>query len=285
VPELTFEGIGTHWSVQTPESLTVSVRADLADVVEDYDRTWSRFRTDSLVSQIAREAGTYVLPESAVGLESLYSSLYSCTDGRMTPLVGSALEHLGYDASFSLREKSGRTTPPRWEDVMSWSGSELTTTAPALLDVGAAGKGQLVDLVGGVLTAAGIEEFLIDASGDLLHRGPQPVQVALEHPYDTSLAIGTVALENGALCASAANRRVWGEGLHHVLDGLTGQPIHTVVASWVLAGSAMVADGLATALFLVDEDRLNNAFDFAYVRMFSDGRGQCSANYRGELFS
>ena len=93
--------------------------------------------------------------------------------------------------------------------------------------------------------------------------GPLPVDVGLEHPYDPARAIGIVSLGAGALCASAANRRAWGDGLHHVLDGTTGAPVRTVVASWAMAASAMVADALATALFFVDGSRLQ-----AGVRLF-----------------
>lgn len=60
--------------------------------------------------------------------------------------------------------------------------------------------------------------------------------------------------------------------------------MQTVVASWAMAESAMLADGLATALFFVDHDVLATEFDFASVRVFSDGRAETSANFNGEIF-
>ena len=114
-----------------------------------------------------------------------------------------------------------------------------------------------------MLRDGGVAEHFIDASGDLLNPGPEPVDVGLEHPYDPARAIGIVSLGAGALCASAANRRAWGDGLHHVLDGTTGAPVRTVVASWAMAATAMMADALATALFFVDGSRLR-----AGVRLF-----------------
>jgi thiamine biosynthesis lipoprotein len=59
--------------------------------------------------------------------------------------------------------------------------------------------------------------------------------------------IGVVDLVNRALCASAVNRRTWGEGLHHVIDGRTRKPTTEVVATWVIADDAATADGLARA--------------------------------------
>ena len=87
------------------------------------------------------------------------------------------------------------------------------------------------------------------------------------------------------LCASATNRRAWGPGLHHVLDARTGIPVRDVVATWVLAADAASADGLATALFVTDPDRLLAEFSFQYVRLLADGRLQASAGFDGELFA
>jgi len=85
------------------------------------------------------------------------------------------------------------------------------------------------------------------------------------------------------VCASATTRRAWGKGLHHVLDGRTRRPVSEVVATWAIAADAATADGLATALFVTDPDRLDR-FAFSWVRMLADGRVQWSNNFDGELF-
>lgn len=279
-----FDGIGTSWEVSTPGTLDGVQRRKLLAVVEEYDAAWSRFRTDSTVAQAARQPGSYVMPDGAGALGRLYRSLYRITDGAMTPLVGGSLEQLGYDPAYSLRPRGIPLAAPRWEDVLDWQDAMLTTTAPVVLDVGAAGKGQLADLLAAELRAQGVGEHFIDASGDLLNSGPVPVSVGLEHPYDPGRAIGTISLGAGALCASAANRRAWGDGLHHVLDGTTGRPVSTVVATWALAGNAMTADALATALFFVSGEALQQDFDFSWLTVFSDGSAAYSAGFEGALF-
>ncbi|MCO4257293.1 FAD:protein FMN transferase [Pseudarthrobacter cellobiosi] len=280
-----FDGIGTRWEISTPRPLDASVRARLLALVERYDGDWSRFRSDSTVGAMARQPGRYELPPEAADLGRLYRSLYDITGGAMTPLIGGSLERLGYDADYSLRPAGSALPAPRWEDVLAWDGSVLTTSAPLVLDIGAAGKGQLVDLLAIELRSCGVDSFVIDASGDLLHRGPDPVSVALEHPYDPARAIGTVPLAGGALCASASNRRAWGDGLHHVLDGTTGLPVSTAVATWTMAESTMVADALATALFFVPGSELEQSFDFSWLTVFSDGSAAYSAGFEGTLFS
>lgn len=284
-----FDGIGTTWEISTPEDLAQGIRDSLLGVVEDYDRSYSRFRDDSLIAALAREPGTVILPAGAGELEQLFTKLYRLSNGAMTPLIGGSLERLGYGADYALRPLGHPVPAPCWEDVLVWSGTEISASAPVVLDIGAAGKGQLVDFVAAVLRSAGITKFLVDASGDMLHSGAEPsgtepLAVALEHPYDSTQAIGVVELHDGALCASAANRRAWGDGLHHVLDGATGRPVGTVVATWTMAATAMEADALATALFMVDPMVLEEEFDFSWLKVYSDGHAAYSAGFEGTLF-
>jgi len=280
-----FDGIGTRWEISTPRPLDGSLRARLLAVVERYDGDWSRFRPDSTVGAMARQPGRYRFSEEAAALGRLYRELYDITAGAMTPLIGGSLERLGYDSSYSLRPAGSPVPALRWEDALDWDGDVLTTSVPLVLDIGAAGKGQLVDHLAAELRSHAEQDFLIDASGDLLHSGPDAVMVALEHPYDPSKAIGKVSLAGGALCASASNRRAWGDGLHHVLDGTTGRPVTTAVATWTMAESTMVADALATALFFAPGAVLEESFDFSWLTVFSDGSAAYSAGFEGTLFT
>ncbi|MFC3299730.1 FAD:protein FMN transferase [Arthrobacter agilis] len=280
-----FDAIGTRWRVDSRAPLLPGERLDLLRLAEDYDALYSRFRTDSAVTALAAEGGSLPLPRHGEDLGRLLRTLHDLTDGAVSPLVGDRLAEQGYDAEYSFVAKA-RPSPARpWEEVLEWSADGVTLREPALLDVGAAGKGQLVDLMIGSLVEAGHEDVIVDASGDMRRQGDGVITVALEHPYDATSAIGTVALGSGALCASASNRRIWGDGLHHVLDARTGRCVDTVVATWVLAPDAMTADGLCTALFVADPAALAGSFDFDFVLMYSDGRARFSAPLAGALFS
>jgi len=286
-PHSRFDAIGTHWQIDTPDALAAPVLESVLALCERFDRSWSRFRTDSLVHRMSVEPGSYVLPPEAPALMDLYRDLYETTDGAVNPLVGHALEQLGYDRSYSLRPTGAVITVPRWEDAVSWDGRTLHTRRPVVLDIGAAGKGYLADLVGDELRRNGIVAFTVDASGDILHApapGAPSLRVALEHPSDPSKAIGVARLPGGAICASASNRRAW-PGAHHILDALSGRPVDDVVAAWAIAPTALVADGLATALFVADPARLEERFEMQWVRMLSRGRIETSAGFDGEVFA
>ena len=282
--ETRFEAIGTTWCLLTPEPLPDVTLDRVRAVVEAYDRTWSRFREDSLVALVARDGGTVELPHHAVELLDLYDVLEARTAGAMTPLVGAGLEALGYDAGYRLRPR-GAPVPAPDARVLRRSGTTLTVARPVLLDVGAAGKGQLVDLVAAELTACGAGEHVVDAGGDMVHRGPEALRVGLQVPGDPERVLGVVELRDAALCASGVDRRVWGDGLHHVLDARTGEPTREVVATWVVAARAMVADALATAHFLAGADVLQGVAEHTYVRLHADGRARYALGLPGAVFT
>ncbi|WP_299166716.1 FAD:protein FMN transferase [uncultured Arthrobacter sp.] len=278
-----FEAIGTGWHIDTPAELPTEVRAVVLNLIDEYDAVYSRFRPDSRIAVLAG-GGSVDLPASGEALGGLYRTLHRLTGGAMSPLVGRSLEQLGYDAGYSFVPLGTAVPAAGWDDTFEWIRTTIRSEQPVTLDVGAAGKGQLVDLVSAALLEAGYPEHTVDAGGDMAHRGSSPLRIALEHPYTPESAIGVVTLDNRALCASGSNRRRWADGLHHVLDATTGQCVDTVVATWVLAADAMVADALATALFLVPPEVLLAEFDFDYVRVQSDGRAQFSTSLAGALF-
>lgn len=287
-----FAALGTQWEIATGDPLDDALRRRILQRIDEFEQAYSRFRDDSLVSRIAAAhgGGRFRFPGDSRVLFDLYDRLHEATGGAVDPLVGRSLELLGYDATYSLTpapadaRQAEAVARPTWSSDVSRDDTAVTTYAPLVIDVGAAGKGHLVDLVSEMLRTAGVTEYVVDGSGDLRHSGRSPIRVGLEHPFDPTLVIGVSNLRNAALCASAVNRRAWADGLHHVLDARTGNPVRNVVATWVVAEDAATADGLASALFVTEPEKLAETFSFAYVRMLADGRAEVSDNLDGQVF-
>ncbi|KRB73953.1 hypothetical protein ASE01_18295 [Nocardioides sp. Root190] len=277
-----FTSLGTSWEIAGDHGLDLT---PALAVLDDLDRTWSRFREDSSVSRAARHGGSIPLTPTTTRLLDLHDLLDDLTTGAVNPLVGGSLEALGYDASYSLVAGSPVPAPP-WRSLPR-SEDHLVVPAGVVVDIGAAGKGLAVDLVVAAMEDSGQPVRWVDASGDLCHvSGEGPLRVALEHPSDPSSAIGVWDLAPGsAMGASATNRRAWGEGLHHVLDARTGRPVRRVVATWAVAGTAMLADAAATALFFLSSAAVEDALGVAAVRMFTDHTVDCGRGFTGEIFT
>ena len=282
-----FDAIGTTWEIVAERRLPTAVRDEVSSHIDEFDRTWSRFRADSAVSALGRTAGTIPAPADAVPMLDALAALSEATAGAVNPLIGASLDALGYDAGYTFHDQGPLPAPSGWQQVLTWKEGRLALTEPATIDVGALGKGRLVDLVLGILTRTETGDLTVDAGGDLAVRG-RPQRIGLEHPFDPRRAIGVWEVTDAALCASAVNRRAWpsaaGTTLHHVLDARTGQPVRTIAATWAVATDAMTADAVATALFFDGGPRLAREWGVDWVRMTTDGRVEWSPGCRADLF-
>ncbi len=150
--------------------------------------------------------------------------------------------------------------------LVGWEGLRLDAEAgTAFLEregmavgLGGVAKGGIVDAAGAAMLAAGAEAVLIDAGGDLLALGRKsathPWRAGIQDPRAPDDLLGSVELEDEALASSAGYARfveIDGKRYHHVLDPRTGWPSEGALGVSVIAPSAALADGLATALFVL----------------------------------
>ncbi len=284
-----FEEIGTRWRIDipahSPRIQQKNILKEIIGLIDSFDKTYSRFRPDSLITKISQKKGKYLLPENALPLISLYHELYILTDGAFTPLIGQVLSDAGYDAAYSLIPKKLKP-PPSWKNVLNYTNPYLILKKPALLDFGAAGKGYLIDLISGLLQKNKINSFSIDAGGDIYYRNTnkKSLPVGLENPDDPTQIIGIAHIYNQGICASAGNRRRWGN-FHHIIDPRTLSSPNKIKAAWVIAATSLLADALATCLFFTSADSLLKKYDFSYLIVLKDNSLKVSQKFPGEIFT
>ena len=286
--QFVFDAIGTTWKIDIDESMTTrtsaSLLVEIQKRIEQFDHDYSRFRADSLVTTMAKTAGTYILPPDAEPLFSLYQELFVATRGAFTPLIGSVLVEAGYDATYTLRP-STLHQPPSWDEVIAYHYPRLTLKRPVLLDFGAAGKGYLIDIVSTLLRESGVQSFCVDAGGDIYyhHKKNDALRVGLEHPQALDEVIGVATIVNQSICGSAGNRRAWAN-FHHTIDPFTLTSPQHILATWVVAHTTIIADALTTCLFLVPRKEFVVSYSFEYAILYADFSLEKSAAFPAEFF-
>jgi FAD:protein FMN transferase len=221
--QFVFDAIGTHWVVDIFDEVSLEkekiLLQKISERIEFFDKTYSRFRSDSLITEISKNAGRYLLPEDSTKLFSVYRKMYDLTNGLVTPFIGQVLVDAGYDAKYSLTQQRELSKPLSWDDAIKYNELYLDVMVPTILDFGAGGKGYLVDLVAEVLEENGVRSYCVDAGGDMVYKNvkDESIVVGLEHPEDITKVIGTIKLLNKSLCGSAGNRRTWGN-FHHIIN-------------------------------------------------------------------
>jgi len=130
-------------------------------------------------------------------------------------------------------------------------------SAHTQLDFGGIGVGYGIDRALEVLRARGIRRALLDVSGDVGALGAPPGeagwQVDISDPDHADRTLHTTLLRDAALATSANTVSVVRYGVHtrgHVMNPVTGWPAHALRQASVVAGTAMAADALSTALLV-----------------------------------
>ncbi len=281
-----FESIGTRWQIDILENISRTkleeIRVNVQSFLEEFTVTYSRFSAESTVTRISEKIGRYKFPESARELFSIYKKLYDLSDGRFTPLIGDTLSLAGYDRKYSLVSKK-MTRPKKWEEVMQFSYPYLSTHEKVILDFGACGKGYAIDRISHLLKEAKIKSYIIDASGDLYISEAKNTRIGLENPLDPKQVIGVATINNVSICASSLNRRKW-DKYSHIIDPRTLASPEGILGVWVISKKAVLADALATALFLDRPDKFKKDFKFEYLILYSDFSISKSMKFPAEIY-
>ncbi|MCG8619233.1 MAG: FAD:protein FMN transferase [Desulfobacterales bacterium] len=142
----------------------------------------------------------------------------------------------------------------------------LTKTVPGItLDLGSIAKGYGVDEIARLFADAGIPDHLVEIGGELAGSGRnkkgKPWTVGITKPKKGALNPGlykVVSLDNAAIATSGNYRNFFeyqGKTYSHIINPKTGYPVENkVVSASVIAPDCTRADGLATALMVMDVD-------------------------------
>jgi thiamine biosynthesis lipoprotein len=249
--------------------VTIDVAGRDADAAIDRAFDWfreieircSRFDERSELAQLTRCVGVPVAV-SPILFEAVRFALLVAedTDGAFDPTVGHRMEARG----FNREDRSGRIvrTPIVAEEDVSYHDlgvdaerHTITLRRSLLLDLGAIAKGLAVDAAARELWP--FHDFAIDAGGDLYLGGCNPKgapwSVGIRHPRIDRELIDSVLVSDMAVCTSGDYERMSGherlEG--HIVDPHTGLSPTGVCSVTVVAPTALAADALATAAFVL----------------------------------
>lgn len=222
----------------------------------------TRFDAGSELNRVVGAPGTPVAV-SPILFETIQFALHvaEASGGAFDPTVGGHLHERGFDRDY----RSGtRIAPPqgtRESDPVSYRdvavdgvARTVTVRRPLILDLGAIAKGLAIDIAARELRS--FNDFAIDAGGDLYLAGVNadtaPWSVGIRHPRIADAAIASVRVRDAAVCTSGDYERPAPTGVgHHLIDPRSGESPSGVASVSVMADSAMLADALATAAFVL----------------------------------
>lgn len=254
---------------QYPDGIEAAVEA--LDLVQEIESQLSYFQPESRIAQINRlaavqpvevEPGVMEILALAKELSRVTAGAYDITS---TPLW----------EAWGFARRAGTIPDDRQlAEALELVGSDLVELDAERLTVrlrkpgvrinfGSLGKGYALDRAAQRLLGAGVEHFVIHAgASSVVARGCRGVEkrsapgwsVGLPSPLRPDRRLGLVRLADRGLGTSGAQAQsFWHQGKRygHILDPRTGRPASHVLSVTAVAPTAMLADALSTAFYVM----------------------------------
>jgi thiamine biosynthesis lipoprotein len=253
------------------------------------EQKYSRYRADSLVSQINANAGgeptalddeTLFLLTHAAKCHAISGGLFDITSGvlrRVWNFAGGV-----------------PPDPQQVHDILpliGWDKVELDGRKIRLakvgmeIDFGGIGKEYAVDRLAGILASAGVKSGIVNLGGDIRVIGPHldgaPWQIFIAHPRRPGEIATTIALSQGALTTSGDYQKYFdahGKRYCHILNSRTGQPVAYWQSVTILFPYCMDAGSYSTMGMLLEREALPFFNERKLQYLLIDPHGEINTN-------
>ncbi len=250
---------------QSTKDAHSAIEGALAEI-RKVDEMMSTWRPGSPISKLnAAPAGRpVVLPKELVDVIREAKKISRLTEGKFD------ISFAAMDGVWDFRGDSPRV-PPKAEikkkiRLIDWESIRIDDEKSAVtlerkgmkISLGAIAKGYAIDKAGAALEEKGFGDYIVYGGGDLLikgKKGDRPWKVGIQDPRDRSRYFARLSFDReGAVVTSGDYEKFFvlnGRRYHHIIDPDTGYPAQKTVSVTIFADTSMVADALATGIFVL----------------------------------
>jgi thiamine biosynthesis lipoprotein len=278
----TWRALGTYVHLSTSQDTALEPARQIATrLLEDVDRTCSRFRPDSDLVRANAGAGSWTDVDPLL-VQAIAAAIDAAaqTDGLVDPTLGHAMAAIGYDRDIALvlaasTDPAAVPAPARvgaWREILLDPAGGVRVPQGCALDLGATAKAWAADLiVSAIVEEVGAGEsdlsdltVVISLGGDVAVSGRGGPSghlghgdgwpVAISETIDDRTGAEIVHLPYGGLATSSTAARRWVRGgviRHHLLDPLTGEPTRGPWRTVTATGATCVAANTASTAAIV----------------------------------
>lgn len=262
VVELSFSGPDNRKAGQ--------IKEEVLQEIERLEALFSRTRPESEVSEVNRQAGILSV---SVGAEVFHvaEQAYAyarISDGAFDPTIAPLIDLWGFlDHNYRV---PGTAEILETLPLVDYTRLELVREEQSLflpeenmgLELGGIAKGFIVDRILDLLKAAGIEHAFVNAGGDIGMIGSRPDgekwRIGIRNPREEERIIAVLPAAAGSIVTSGDYERAFTEdgiNYHHILDPKTGLPARELISVTIVAGEAVEADAISTAVFVLGPEK------------------------------
>lgn len=266
---ISFEALGTDNAIMAYGPSAPGALETARDRVLQIHHEMNAFADDSDVSRVSAAAGDGTWVEVSTDTVTVLEA-----SRRSSKLSGGAFDVTVRPASSLWHFTDGDVRIPTAaqteavRQLVSWTDVEVDPQGRRArlprkgqaIDLGGIAKGYAADVAREVLSAAGVENALLNLGGTIVAMGTRPDgspwRVGIQDPTKaTGATAASFSATDVAVVTSGVNERFCiadGVRYHHVLDPRTCRPAETdLLSTTIVSTSAIDADGLATATLVM----------------------------------
>jgi len=265
--------MGTTYSIKviSADIDQANLSAEIETRLREINGLMSTYMPDSELSRFNQSPTNEWFAVSAETIEVLEmaADIYRLSDGSFDVTVGPLVNLWGFGPNPKPDQVPGAKQVTETLETIGFEHLQIRADAlrkdvDLYVDLSAIAKGYAVDQLAELLDGHGIQHYLVEIGGELRSKGAnaqeEPWRVAVELPESNQrMPYRIVELMDMGMATSGDYRNYFernGVRYSHTIDPATGYPIHHNLASvTVLAPSAALADGLATAINVMGADR------------------------------
>ena len=248
----------------------------LQDTMESVNQSMSNYIDDSQVSRFNRMPAQQSMQVSIAFADVIRESLIisELSAGAFDITVSPLINAWGFGEDGAVERQPGQAELDRLAKTIGYQrlklkGQDLAKSVDGLeVNVSAIAKGYAVDQLSEYLLNAGVHNFLVDIGGEIRAAGSNLAgdswRVAIENPTILGGVHKIIGLSDIAIATSGDYRNflvIDGQQFSHTINPVTFKPsLHKLASVSVVSDKCSTADGLATALMVMGDER---GFEFA----------------------
>jgi thiamine biosynthesis lipoprotein len=248
-----------------PEELSEKAIDHAFQEISRLEKLLSTYEPESDLTRLSQsEEGTRVARETAE-LLALGKAIAQQSDGAFDMTLGRLKSLWDFESGSKVipnREAIHQALEHTGPESLVIMGQNVQKKHPALaVDLGGIAKGYIVDRAVDILKSYGINSGAVNAGGDMFligNRFDRPWRIGIQHPREAGQVLATVEVADQAVVTSGDYERYFmvnGQRFHHIFDPRTGMPSRASQSVTVVSAKVALADGLATAIFVLGPQR------------------------------
>lgn len=243
-----------------------SLLGEIETRLRQFRRHWHAWEDSDLTrfnDQLRRD-GQAPVPDSLADLLQLCLDYHAASDGLFNPALGKLIAAYGFhdgevDPAAIARI---RRNLPDMHDLEIDAGIARSRNPELQIDLGGIAKGYAIGVIGDFLRAEGIDNYIVNAGGDMQIAGDRfgrPWRLGIQNPFAPGVIASLELRGNHSLFTSGNYHRQYRRGdqlRHHIIDPRSGESSRGQSSATVLISDPVLADVAATVL-MIDEIHKN----------------------------